>query len=105
MNLTKRENEVMRTMIKCCDTIGDTTNKDLAGVLNIAPCTVETHMHNICEKFEVKSRTAATVKWLREHMALIVVASLFTGCITTAPRKPVAVQTPDVFLQGLVAKG
>ena len=62
-HLTPRENELLRVAAHCDDT-GD---KALSELLHISRKTVDTHFENIKRKMAVKSRTAAVVRWLKEH--------------------------------------
>jgi DNA-binding CsgD family transcriptional regulator len=55
VHLTLREQEVIRLIAQ------GFSNRDIAGILNISPDTVKTHVRNIFSKLNVKDRTRAAV--------------------------------------------
>ncbi len=59
MHITKREQEVLELLVK------GNTQKKIAAKLFISPKTVEVHIRNLFERFEVKSSTELVVKYLR----------------------------------------
>jgi DNA-binding NarL/FixJ family response regulator len=56
-DLTGREREVMELLAE------GLPNREIAATLCIELATVETHVHNILQKFQVANRTAATARW------------------------------------------
>lgn len=60
--LTAREREVLGLLVE------DHTQKEIAAELFVSPHTVDTHLRNIYRKLEVRSRSGAIVKALRERL-------------------------------------
>ena len=59
MHITKREQEVLELLTK------GNTQKEIAANLFISPKTVEVHIRNLFERFNVKNSTELVVKYLR----------------------------------------
>jgi len=53
--LTRREGEILRMISE------GMRNKEIAGLLNITPCTVKNHVHSILDKFQAKNRREAII--------------------------------------------
>lgn len=60
--LTPREQEVLRLLA------GDATLKEIADTLFVSPHTIDSHLRNIYAKLQVRSRSGAVVKALRERL-------------------------------------
>lgn len=60
--LTDREREILHLLIE------DNTQKQMAAKLFVSPHTIDTHLRNIYGKLDVRSRTGAIVKALRERL-------------------------------------
>jgi DNA-binding NarL/FixJ family response regulator len=59
-SLTKREEEILSYLAK------GYLYKEIAGSLNISIETVRTHIRNVYEKLQVRTRTEAILKYLRK---------------------------------------
>jgi DNA-binding NarL/FixJ family response regulator len=57
--LSDRERQILDLLVK------GKRYKEIADLLFISPATVHTHLHNIYEKLQVRSRAEATIKYLR----------------------------------------
>jgi DNA-binding NarL/FixJ family response regulator len=60
--LTPREQEVLHLLA------GDATLKEIADTLFVSPHTIDSHLRNIYAKLQVRSRSGAIVKALRERL-------------------------------------